>query len=153
MLTLAGCARFRRQKTRSCRRLGNINSKALAHEQLAKDSDMTLAYSFRTPCNLLYPPKCFRQLRALSASTFRWAERREGPQFITPRSPPLRSNSLAMKEEMEKKMPEDNGLMIGIAFVGLLPETEELSNPRHFRYAYRHQKTFIVSHAERAAKT
>ena len=75
---------------------------------------MTLPSSFRTPCTFLYLPKCFRQLRAISASTYRGAERREGPQFITPRSLPLRSSSLAMKEEMEKKMPEDNGLMMGI---------------------------------------
>ena len=57
-----------------------------------------------------------------------------------------------MKEELEKKMPEDNGLMIGIVFVSLVQEVnDELSDPRNFRYADRHQKTFIISQAERAA--
>lgn len=139
-------------KDAQCRRPGNIEPKALAHDRLAKDSNMTLPCSFRAPCTFLYPPKCFRQLRAFSASTFRWAERREGPQFITPRSSPLRSNALAMKEEMEKKMPEDNGLMIGIVFVRLVQEViDELSSPRNFRHADRHQKTYFISQTERAA--
>lgn len=82
---------------------------------------MAFTISSRTQCAFLYPPRCMSRIRLFSASSHRQAKPPNGPAFLTTRQPAQKSNAIAMKEEMDKRAPEDYGLMPGIKmFISLV---------------------------------